>query len=169
MGGHFPARCAYTMATLWRPLRQWRCQLEAVVICHNPHKDPLQFTARQDRKYTALFKTSLHERCWSRNAFFSLHFEWYHHLILIYLNWDDGSGLKPIILVPDSVAYMKEGSFEKSLNKSYILLRESWHCAICVGTRLQSFDSRRTPGFFLRYQQGRTQTREGLPGRSPHK
>jgi hypothetical protein len=75
MGGHFPARCAYTIATPWRLLRQWRCQLEAVVICHNPQKDPLQFTARPEKKHTALFKPSIHERCWSRNVVFSQHFE----------------------------------------------------------------------------------------------
>ena len=159
MGGHFPARCAYTMATLWRPLQQWRCQLEAVVICHNPHKDPLQFTARLDRKYTTLFKTSLHERCWSRNAFFFLSALWIvsqSHFNISHLRWR--LWLK--------AHYSFAGFSCVYGGKCWKVCQQRLHfitLVLTLGTRPHSFDSRRTPGFLLRYHQGRTQ-RGGVVG-----
>jgi len=49
----------------------WKLLLLYVTI----HRRTLSNSQHGKRKYIALFKTAIHERCWSRNTFFSLYLE----------------------------------------------------------------------------------------------
>lgn len=120
---------------------------------------PIHSTARQEvhsALHNVLTRKVLKSKCLFLSALWIVSPS---HFNISHLRWR--LWLKAHYTVPDSVAYMKGRGFEKSVNKSYILLRESWHYAVCVRTRLQRFDSRRIPGFILRYHQRRTQGEGG--------
>ena len=166
MGGHFPARCAYTMATLWRSLRQWRCQLEAVVICHNPHKDPLQFTARQDRKYTTLFKTSTRKVLKSKCLFLSaLWIVSPSHFNISHLRWR--LWLKAHYTCAGFSCVYEGGKFWKvSQQKLHFI---TWVLTLCCLRRDQVTEFRfpTDPGLLSSPSTGAHPNRGGLLGRSP--